>query len=162
MADYYRQASFVIPTEDEDQTKWLISVFDGAGALFADLSKEPESCLPDEAVTVATEHGFDFVYADLPDWRVHPDGVWVSSDNLDIEFMEIVIQAYLRKFHPNKFFGFEYAMTCSKPRLGGFGGGAVYVDAKEVSYDGSYSWLSYQYAKASAGGGELLEGSCWR
>jgi hypothetical protein len=48
------------------------------------------------------------------------------------------------KFDLNGLWGFEYANTCSKPRLDAFGGGAHVIDLsarKSVGWTSTYEWL---------------------
>jgi len=45
----------------------------------------------------------------------------------DVEHAALFVQQYLRKWDPTGVVGFEYSVSCSKPRVGEFGGGAVVV-----------------------------------
>ncbi len=39
---------------------------------------------------------------------------------------------FLKRFRPNDSFSMGHAFSCSKPRLDGFGGGAVFVTAERI------------------------------
>ena len=43
-----------------------------------------------------------------------------------------LVQKFLKRFRPDQWWSLTYAATCSKPRVGEFGGGAVFVTADEI------------------------------
>lgn len=47
----------------------------------------------------------------------------------------------------NETVGFEWADTCSKPRLDAFGGGAMFVTATEIRGMHTSRWLAEQESK---------------
>lgn len=155
MADYYTLASFIIPTKTDEQQLWIVGVLEGLSKFHAG-DGDPSDCLPHEVVKKAEEAGFDFECANLPDWDVREGGVWVHSENVDVELLTVIVQPYLEKFHPNSYFGFEWSDSCSKDRLDAFGGGAVYMSAKELEVHHTKDWLEDTFKEASEGGGELL------
>jgi hypothetical protein len=82
------------------------------------------------------------------DLLVRADGShswWVSSEEYaNIDQVVDVVQEFLRKFRPDACFRLEYADTCSKPRVGEFGGGAVLVTAVGADWMNTGDWLSRQ------------------
>lgn len=52
-----------------------------------------------------------------------------------------MLQLYLINFEPQRYLSFMWADTCSKPRPGEFGGGAVMITAKKVKYFNTYDWI---------------------
>ena len=42
-----------------------------------------------------------------------------------------LVQKFLKRFRPDQCWSLTYAATCSKPRVGEFGGGAVFVTADD-------------------------------
>jgi len=156
MADHYTQTSFMIPTKTDEQKAWLLDVLGQLDEVQAE-TMEP-SDINDEIIAVATEHHYNFDGMYTPYYCSEKEGVWIRSDeSIDVDLMIVVIQAYLRKFHPNSFMGFQWAGTCSKPRLDEFGGGAVYISADDFEAYTTGGWLWDQFKDASAGGGEQLE-----
>lgn len=55
------------------------------------------------------------------------------------------VQSFIRKFRPSYVFSMEWAETCSKLRVGEFGGGAVIVTAKKVKWMATSTWISANY-----------------
>ena len=59
--------------------------------------------------------------------------VWVCAEECgDVEYTASLVQALLRRFELDLVVGFEWANTCSRPRLDGFGGGAVAVSRRSA------------------------------
>jgi len=55
-----------------------------------------------------------------------------------------LVQKFLKKFRPDQCWSLTYATTCSKPRLGEFGGGAVFVMADSICWNSSYDFVEEQ------------------
>jgi hypothetical protein len=53
-----------------------------------------------------------------------------------------LMRKVLRKFRPSQCWSLTYAVTCSKPRVGEFGGGAVFVTAKRLVYLNAENWTA--------------------
>ena len=62
------------------------------------------------------------------------------TDNGDIETTALLVQGLIQAFNLNPV-GFEYAVTCSKPSTGQFGGGAVFCNADSIDYINTYDWM---------------------
>ncbi len=45
-----------------------------------------------------------------------------------------VVQKFLQQFSPDKYWSLTYSITCSKPRVGEFGGGGVFVTARSIQW----------------------------
>ncbi len=52
-----------------------------------------------------------------------------------------LVQKFLKKFRPQDCWSLTYATTCSKPRVGEFGGGAVFVTAGEIRWENAYDFV---------------------
>ena len=50
-----------------------------------------------------------------------------SEESGDLEHLLAVLQVFLTKFRPTEHIVIEWAMTCSRPRPGEFGGGVVLI-----------------------------------
>ena len=72
------------------------------------------------------------------EFRDDPDGgriLWVySEENGDPGQVAYLVQCFLRKFAPDRYWSMTWACTCDKPRLGEFDGGAVLVTARRIRY----------------------------
>ncbi|KKN91210.1 hypothetical protein LCGC14_0220780 [marine sediment metagenome] len=51
-----------------------------------------------------------------------------------------VVQRFLKQFRPNECFWLTWASWCSKPRIGEFGGGAIFVTADEIKWHNAHTW----------------------
>src|SRR5208283_5389418 len=132
MADYFTQFSFVIPVTPE-QGDWFAQVH----ALATELIEHAE----DGEARQNIQGPQDLVSAVL-DLAGKRDGfpcievahdekagtVWVGSeDSGDVDYTVDLVSAFLKRFGLDLVVGFEWANTCSKPRLDAFGGGAVVI-----------------------------------
>ena len=84
-----------------------------------------------------------------------PDGgeVWIHDDGGEgnVEFVVQFLQAYMQKFFIREPIAFEFALTCSAPRVDEFGGGAVVVTATGAEWFNTRQWINKtldQLAKA--------------
>jgi hypothetical protein len=149
MADNYSQTSFMVPTKNDEQRDWLVAVFGGMDRVQAGDGSAAAN-LHEEVISIAIDREYDFENGYTPNWRVENDGIWVHADeSIDVDLMVVILQAYLKKFHPNSSIGFQWADTCSKPRLDEFGGGAVYIAADDAAFMSTGHWLDEQFVEAS-------------
>ena len=61
-----------------------------------------------------------------------------------------LVQKFLKKFRPDQCWSLTYATTCSKPRAGEFGGGAMFVTADEIKWQNAYDFIEEQRAAFKA------------
>jgi hypothetical protein len=75
--------------------------------------------------------------------------MWIydSDGEGNVDFAVSLVQTYLAKFNPTGIIAFEYAQTCSSPRVGEFGGGAVVVTADDEQWENTNSWVSRTVAQ---------------
>lgn len=141
MADYYTEFSFAINDLTEPEKAWAEQV----KAFFAehDYEGDPES-LPPELGLLYTEDDFGMGFTmEVED----DDSLWIYSDESgDVDSASRFVQSFLRKFRPDDCEGFEWAGTCSKPRLDAFCGGAVFITATEIDATYSGKWLGERTA----------------
>lgn len=68
--------------------------------------------------------------------------VWFHGDDGgNVEKIAHIVQQFLVKFRPNDYFTLTWACWCSKPRLGQFDGGAMFVTAHEAKFHNVSEWL---------------------
>lgn len=68
--------------------------------------------------------------------------VWFHSDDSgDPKFVAEFVRDFLKRFRPDDCFALEYALTCSKLRLDGFGGGAAFVTAERIEWTDTAAWV---------------------
>jgi hypothetical protein len=93
--------------------------------------------------------GFQYEFCDDHDqpggWGRH---MWLyAEEGAELDLVAHLVQKFLRKFRPNDCWSLTYATTCSKPRVGEFGGGAVFVTAAEIKYENAYGFVDQQRAE---------------
>lgn len=70
-------------------------------------------------------------------------GLWIrSAEGGNIEPIADLMQAYLAKFHPERFFKMTWAVWCSRLRPDEFDGGAIFVTAKGTEWSGSWKFFN--------------------
>ena len=165
MADNYTEFSEVIPKLNEKEEGWLkdqleiVYVFGEKEYTDDTLPKDRSSddadwvgCrvfrdVEDYECDAGADAGFQYEFCDSDDedygrhlWMYAQD--WGYVDNA-----VQLVQKFLKTFRPDDCWSLAWATTCSKPKLGEFGGGAVFVTAKQVEHQdtwefGSSTWRS--------------------
>ena len=158
MANNYLEFSEVLPKLTPEEEAWLqeqletIYVFgdrqyteeglpEGINAQEADWYGIRAWADLDPRPDYGEEFGFCCQFCDDEpgeNWGRH---LWFYTDEWgDPELVAHLVQKFLKRFRPNDCWSFGYAVTCSKPRAGAFGGGAVFVTANAVEYfsDGDF------------------------
>lgn len=167
MADNWLQFSEVIPNLTAEQEEWLKHPLEGIAVVDG---KEYPYELGDDEVKVGrkklaakkaefagcrayrdmTEYdfdmhshqiGFEYEFDDDHDtgWGHY---IWLHADEgAELDLVAHLVQKFLRKFRPKDCWSLTYATTCSKPRVGEFGGGAVFVTAAEIKWQNSYEFV---------------------
>ena len=88
------------------------------------------------------EAGFAYQWHERDDGSVY---LWIHSEESGIvDHVAYFVHKFLRTFRRNDCWSLTWACTCSKPRIGEFGGGAVFVTARDIKFDNSYAWVERQ------------------
>ena len=91
--------------------------------------------------------GFEYTFHDDHDeggWGRH---LWVYAEESGCpDNVAWLVQKFLKKFRPDQCWSLTYSTTCSKPRTGEFGGGAVFVTADEIKWQNAYNFIEDQRA----------------
>ncbi len=86
--------------------------------------------------------GFDLVRQDAPEGS----SLWIHDDgNGDVEAVIRFVLRLAEEFDLTGLWGFQYSLTCSRPRLDAFGGGAHAIDLgarKSIGWTSSQEWLA--------------------
>ncbi len=138
MADYFTHFSCLLDVVSPDKAARAL-------ALFHDLRAADQEA-DDPEVT-----GFDLVRQDAPEGS----SLWIHDD--DHGDVEAVIRFVLRLAEELDLtgpWGFQYSLTCSRPRLDAFGGGAHAIDLGART---SIGWSSTQEWLAAALNGEDID-----
>ena len=124
MANSYRQFSFALKLKDKTEASWFRKLLSKA-ARTEDL--ESGGTLHDfEATVVVPNHSKDET---IPH-------VWFQDNGEygNVEQIATIVETYLKKFRPRGYFIMTWADTCSKHRLGEFGGGTAVVTSKKTHW----------------------------
>jgi hypothetical protein len=129
MANNYTLFSEVLPNLTDEEAQWL--------------KEQLETGLEDSGVL----HQFDT--DDEPDgWGRY---LWLYADeSADLEQVAIFVQKFLRQFRPDQYWSLTFATTCSKPRVGEFSGGALFVTANDIKWQGSHAFIEAESKAFSA------------
>ena len=128
MADYFTHFSCLLDVGTFDKATRALVLFQSL--------READQDADDPDVT-----GFDLVRQDAPE-----SALWIYDD--DHGDVEAVIRFVLRlaeELDLTGLWGFQYALTCSRPRLDAFGGGAHVIDLgarKSIGWTSSQEWLA--------------------
>jgi hypothetical protein len=57
-----------------------------------------------------------------------------------------LVQKFFKQFRPSQCWSLTYACTCSKPRVGEFSGGALFVTAAEIKYFSADDFIEQERA----------------
>ena len=89
--------------------------------------------------------GFQWAFdADDGPWAEH---LWLHAEEYgEVDRVADLVQKFLKQFRPQECWSLGYAVSCSKPRVGEFGGGAVFVTARGVSWDSTDCFLEKKRA----------------
>ena len=128
MADYFTHFSCIIDVGTADKAARAL-------ALFQDLrAAEQEADEPEFA-------GLTLSRQDAPDGST----LWIHDDEHgDVEAVIRFVLRLAEKLNLTGLWGFQYGLTCSRPRLDAFGGGAHVIDLgarKSIGWTSSQEWL---------------------
>ena len=129
MADYFTHFSCLLDVITPDKAARALALFQSLREADQD-AEDPEVA------------GFDLVRQDAPEGSA----IWIHDD--DQGNVEAVIRFVLRlaaELDLTGLWGFQYALTCSRPRLDAFGGGAHVIDLgarKSFGWTSSHEWLA--------------------
>ena len=163
MADNYLNFSEVIPQLSEQEAQWLqdqlqvVYVFGDREYAESEVPEDLDphkadwigcrayrdlpGCEPDDAENVGFEYEFSGDDKD-EDWGRY---VWLYAEEwADLERVAHLVQKFLEQFRPEGCWSLSWATTCSKPRVGEFGGGALFVTAEDVTWQNAYDFIEDQ------------------
>ena len=76
------------------------------------------------------------------EWGRH---LWIrSAEYGNVAQVAHLVQKFLKKFRPGVAWALTWATTCSKPRAGAFGGGAVFVTASDIKWNDAHEFIEQQ------------------
>ncbi len=120
MANNYCEFSDEVITKTEAELDWWISKIDELEA-YTELDDPTEE---QEELGMACCH-----------FSIEGKSIWVHADEGgNIEVIVDIVQEFLKANCPDESWNMTWAYTCSKPRIGEFGGGGVFVTAESQQW----------------------------
>ena len=160
MADYYLQFSEAIGHLSIEERDWLQRQLEMV-YVFGD-REFAEGEVPDEFSTAEPTWYGCRAFRDSPDVESYDDAgfqhqfqeskelglhLWLyAEEGGDPHRVAHLVQKFLRQFRPHEPWSLTYATSCSKLRLGEFGGGAVFVTAGAIVSFDAYDFVSARRA----------------
>jgi hypothetical protein len=133
MADYYTQTSFMLPLLDEMEESQLEEWCEKHRKRSEETQDKGE--WHDEYGRIL----FDYLKG---------EGVWVRDDeSANLSAAEYLARDYLKHFNLDGGVYIPFSEGCSKPRLDGYGGGAMLVTAEKT--ETVYSYDAIRHAEAN-------------
>jgi hypothetical protein len=137
MADNYLQFSESLDDLSPKEIAWLTE----------QLAEDPATGCPvflmdyEDREADDLDYGFQREFEGPPEHRY----LWLSAEERgDVERVAHLVRKFLKQFRPHQCWSLTYATTCSKLRLGEFGGGAVFVTAEGIRWNNAYDFVEEQ------------------
>jgi hypothetical protein len=162
MADSFLQFSETLNNITTAESLWLQHQLEPIAVI--DETEYAEDAVPDSTIEPSFR-GLRFLrdYEDLDDdtdlkgfdIAFQEDGeqvyAWLFADAYgDVGRLAHLIRKFLKQFRRDQCWSLTYANTCSKLRVGEFGGGAVLVTADEIRWQSGYEFIEQQRAAFEA------------
>ena len=129
MADYFTHFSCLLDVGTPDKAARGLALFQSMRAADQD-ADDPQVA------------GFGLVRQDVPEGSI----LWIHDDeDGDVEAVIRFVLRLAEELDLTGLWGFQYALTCSRPRLDAFGGGAHVIDLgtrKSIGWTSSQEWLT--------------------
>ena len=129
MADYFTHFSCLLDVGSPDKAARALALFHDLRATDQD-ADDPEVA------------GFALVRQDAPEGST----LWIHDDgNGDVEAVIRFVLRLAEELDLTGLWGFQYSLTCSRPRLDAFGGGAHAIDfgaRKSIGWSSTQEWLA--------------------
>ena len=150
MSDYFTEFSFMCDLPNEEAATNAVELFKQIERLLEgefDADNDGETPWPEELERFKQ-------YEFSPGVAIEQEGagLWIHDDSggPNIEMLTDYLQLVLQKYDPDGTVGFAWSGTASKKLLDAFGGGAVFISAKDIEWIDTWGWLSEQSKKREA------------
>jgi len=163
MADNYTEFSEVIPKLNEKEEAWLkeqveiVYVFGEEEYTDATLPKDRSSdeadwvgCrafrdVKDYDCSAGADAGFQYEFCDSGEFEDYGRHLWLYAQDWGyVDNVVHLVQEFLKAFRPDDCWSLTWSTTCSKPKVGEFGGGAVFVTAERVEHQDTWAFVEEQ------------------
>lgn len=152
MADYYEQFSDQLDVElTEEERLWIedfLIPFDPHDGII-ERGGDTLLLIGEDGVWTPIGEKWKREHGDVTDndeywpqfsWKIDGDGVWMHDDGGGFSAEHVVefVHAFIKAFRPKMVWKMTWADTCSKPRLGSFGGGWAVVDINGATFGSAW------------------------
>ncbi len=161
MADTYFEFSELLLVNSQEEIDWLnhqletvdedgLGLPDGGMPRFMyDLALVMEG---DQRLVEGTVEPTDLTCQGFRDgWHKEDDEIkalWIyAEEHGNNDSVAYLVQLFLRQFQPNGCWSLTYSYRCSKPRVGEFGGGAVFVTAHNAKWMDTHCFVEELHAQ---------------
>jgi hypothetical protein len=132
MADNFQLFSEIVPVLKDKEKAWVEQIL-------GDTDKREQ---------MLTDAGIKLDAIDVDDWpgfawEIDFKGeLWLYAEEYgNVSHAGEFIRAFLARFRPADCWELTWAETCSKPRVGEFGGGALFITARSVRAISAVDWI---------------------
>ncbi len=142
MADNFLQFSAEIPKLTDEERTWAKVHLD----LFGDEAPQEGDPGYAEFTELIGVYGLEDDDDTLGfDWQFD-EGLWIYGElNGNPDHVAAFVQMFLKKFRPKDAFAMSWGTTCSRLRIDGFGGGAIFVTAEKVEWMNAWTWCDKKW-----------------
>ena len=138
MANNYTSFSAMLPLKTAEEREWVEKTLKQFQAMFDEEDGEYPKWM---------EVWKEFGYLGF-DATMEAEGLWIGTEESGVvDFVAEFVRAFLREFHPDKFWKMTWACTCSRPCIDEFDGGALMVTADTISFMNSDRWFRQMKAR---------------
>ena len=87
--------------------------------------------------------GFEYDFSQDDHDQVWGRHLWLYADESGaVDRVAHLVQKFLKAHRPDESWSLTWAVSCSKPRVGEFGGGAVFVTAEEIGWQDAHDFAA--------------------
>ena len=96
--------------------------------------RDLKECRAEDAEEATCCLGFTYEFHEEPEKSLGKH-LWIyTEEDGEPDRVAHLVQKFLQRFRPAECWSLTYSRTCSRPHLGAFGGGAVFVTADAVKW----------------------------
>ena len=156
MADNYLEFSELLTNLSDEEVAWLDNQLDIVhlrdGVEVEKSNATWTGCrayrdMPDYDGAYGGDVGFEYEFYEQHDEKGRY--LWIyAEEHAYVDRVAHLVQKFLRQFRPDETWSLTYSVTCSKPRVGDFGGGAVVVSATDIKWFNAWDFVEEQKHKS--------------
>ena len=142
VANAYTSFSETIVLNTAEEVAWCRTSLQEIEALLEEGVEDVDQVKPeDKAFYDAESLGFTYHFEE-DDKSLS----FIAEESGEPESVAIFVQQFLHHFNLKTCFTLAWAATCSRPLVGNFGGGAVYVTADSIEWVNTFDWTARKIA----------------